>query len=131
MKIAQAILDSLSEQAKASERLRVNLDLRDSETDDSQRMLNAIEPGSTLPIHRHQKTSETMVCLRGKLRVEFYEALGICTESFVIEPGGENVAVSIPIGMLHTVHALKSGTCILEMKNGKYEPIQDCDVLKK
>ena len=66
MKITQAILDSLSEQAKASERLRVNLDLRDSETDDSQRMLNAIEPGSTLPIHRLQKTSETMVCLRGE-----------------------------------------------------------------
>ncbi len=130
MKITQAILDSLSEQAKASERLRVNLDLRDSETDDSQRMLNAIEPGSTLPIHRHQKTSETMVCLRGKLRVEFYEALGICTESFVIEPGGENVAVSIPIGMWHTVHALESGTCILEMKNGKYEPLTDVDMLK-
>ena len=130
MKITQAILDSLSEQAKASERLRVNLDLRDSETDDSQRMLNAIEPGSILPIHRHQKTSETMVCLRGRLQVEYYDDLGMCTESLVIEPGGENVAVSIPAGMWHTVHALESGTCILEMKNGKYEPLSDVDILK-
>ena len=131
MKITQTILDNLTEQAKASTRLRINLDLRNSESDESQRMLNAIEPGSQLPIHRHQKTSETMVCLRGKLRVEYYDELErTCTDSFIIEPGGGNVAVSIPIGIWHTVHALESGTCILEMKDGKYEPIQDCDVLK-
>ena len=131
MKITQVILDKLSEEAKASPRLRMNLDLRDSSEDGSQRMLNAIEPGSQLPIHRHQKTSETMVCLKGKLRVEFYDELErICTESFIIEPNGFNVAVSIPIGVWHTVHALESGTCILEMKNGAYEPIQDSDVLK-
>lgn len=131
MKITQAILDDLTAKAKASPRLRMNFDLRDSEEDGSQRMLNAIEPGSQLPIHRHQKTSEIMVCLRGKLRVEYYDELErICSDSFVIEPNGVNVAVSIPIGVWHTVHALESGTCILEMKNGAYEPIQDCDVLK-
>ena len=131
MKITQAILNKLTEEAKASERLRMNLDLRNSDTDGSQRMLNAIEPGSILPIHRHQKTSETMVCLRGKLRVEYYDELErICTDSFIIEPGGSNVAVSIPIGVWHTVHALESGTCILEMKNGAYEPLSDVDILK-
>lgn len=131
MKITQAILDKLTEEAKASSRLRMNMDLRDSVEEGSQRMLNAIEPGSPLPIHRHQKTSETMVCLKGKLRVEFYDEVErICTESFIIEPNGFNVAVSIPIGVWHTVHALESGTCILEMKNGAYEPIQDSDVLK-
>lgn len=130
MTINQKLLDELTEEAKAFERLRMNMDLRDSETDDSQRMLNAIEPGSVLPIHRHQKTSETMACLRGRLQVEYYDDLGMCTESFVIEPGGENVAVSIPIGMWHTVHALESGTCILEMKNGKYEPLSEVDILK-
>ena len=72
-KITQGLLDSLTEQAKASERLRMNLDLRDSNTDGSQRMLNAIEPGSPLPIHRHKYTSETMICLRGKLQVEYYD----------------------------------------------------------
>ena len=131
MKITQAILDSLTEQAKTSERLRINLDLRDSSEDGSQRMLNAIEPGSIFPIHRHQKTSETMVCLRGKLRLEYYDELErICSDSFVIEPGGTNVAVSIPAGQWHTVHALESGTCILEMKNGGYEPLSDVDILK-
>lgn len=130
MKITQAILDNLTEQAKASPRLRMNLDLRNSAEDQSQRMLNAIEPGSQLPIHRHQKTSETMVCLRGRLQVEFYDELErICTDSFVIEPNGINVAVSIPTGVWHTVHALESGTCILEMKDGAYEPLQDVDIL--
>lgn len=130
-KITQSLMDSLTEQAKASERQRMNLDLRNNENDTSQRMLNAIEPGSLLPIHRHQRTSETMVCLRGKLRVEYYDELErVCTESFVIEPGGANVAVSIPIGMWHTVHALESGTCILEMKNGGYEPLSDVDILQ-
>lgn len=130
MVINQAILDNLTEQAKASPRLRMNLDLRNSADDQSQRMLNAIEPGSQLPIHRHQKTSETMVCLRGRLQVEFYDELErICTDSFVIEPNGVNVAVSIPMGIWHTVHALESGTCILEMKDGAYEPLQDVDIL--
>ena len=131
MKITQAILDDLTAKAKESPRLRMNLDLRNDENDSSQRMLNAIEPGSIFPIHRHQKTSETMVCLRGKLRVEYYDELErICTDSFVIEPGGANVAVSIPAGQWHTVHALESGTVILEMKNGGYEPLSDVDILK-
>ena len=131
MKISKAILDDLTAQAKASPRLRMNLDLRDSEDDTSQRMLNAIEPGSLLPIHRHRKTSETMICLKGKLRIEIYdERERLCTDSFVIEPRGVNVAVSIPIGVWHTAHALISGTCILEMKNGAYEPIADKDILK-
>ena len=131
MKITQAILDSLTEQAKASERLRMNLDLRDSETDTSQRMLNAIEPGSPLPIHRHRHTSETVVCLRGRLVEEFYDELErVCSETIELSPNGPVVAVNIPAGQWHTVRALESGTVILEMKNGKYEPIQDCDVLK-
>ena len=129
-KITQRLLDSLMEQAKVSERLRMNMDLRDSDMDGSQRMLNAIEPGSALPIHRHQKTSETMVCLRGRLRVEYYDELErICTESFVIEPGGANVAVSIPIGQWHTVRVLESGTVIMECKDGKYEPLGEEDVI--
>lgn len=85
-----------------------------------------------MPIHRHRNTSETVVCLRGKLVEEYYDDLErMCTDSFVIEPGGTNVAVSIPIGQWHTVHALESGTCILEMKNGPYEPLAECDVLKR
>ena len=131
MKITQAILDNLTEQAKASPRLRMNLDLRNSAEDQSQRMLNAIEPGSPLPIHRHQKTSETVVCLRGRLVEEYYDELErICTERIELSPNGPVVALNIPAGQWHTVQALESGTVILEMKNGKYEPLSDVDILK-
>ena len=131
MKITQAILDDLTAKAKESPRLRMNRDLRDSEDDTSQRMLNAIEPGSPLPIHRHRHTSETVVCLRGRLVEEFYDELErTCTEAIELSPNGPVVALNIPAGQWHTVRALESGTVILEMKNGKYEPIQDCDVLR-
>ena len=141
MKITQAILDELTAKAKESPRLRMNLDLRDSAEDTSQRMLNAIEPGSPLPIHRHQKTSETVVCLRGRLVEEFFaEQSGkaeryddlerICTERIELSPNGPIVALNIPAGQWHTVQALESGTVILEMKNGKYEPLSEGDILK-
>ena len=131
MKITQAILDKLTEQAKASPRLRMNLDLRNSAEDQSQRMLNAIEPGSPLPIHRHQNSSETVVCLRGRLVEEFYDELErTCTESIELCPNGPTVAVNIPAGQWHTVRALESGTVIMEVKDGPYETIQDVDILK-
>lgn len=131
MKITQALLDDLTAKAKESSRLRMNLDLRDSAEDTSQRMLNAIEPGSPLPIHRHQNTSETVVCLRGRLVEEFYDELErTCTERIELSPNGPVVALNIPAGQWHTVQALESGTVILEMKNGPYVPISDVDILK-
>ena len=131
MKITQALLDDLTAKAKVSPRLRMNLDLRNSVDDTSQRMLNAIEPGSPLPIHRHQNTSETVVCLRGRLVEEFYDDLErTCTERIELSPCGPVMALNIPAGQWHTVQALESGTVILEMKNGKYEPISDVDILK-
>lgn len=118
MKITQALLDELTEKAKASPRLRMNLDLRNSDQDQSQRMLNAIEPGSVVPIHRHPATSETVVCLRGRLVEEYYSEAGECTETIELCPGGPVVALNIPAGVWHTVRALERGTVILEVKDG-------------
>ena len=130
MKITQAIMDELTAQAKASPRLRMNMDLRNSDQDGSQRMLNAIEPGSPLPIHRHKHTSETVVCLRGRLVWEFYDELErICTETVELSPNGPVVAMNVPAGQWHTVRALESGSVILEMKDGGYEPIGAEDIL--
>lgn len=130
MTITQVLLDNLTEQAKASPRLRMNYDLRNSAEDTSQRMLNAIEPGSPLPIHRHQHSSETVVCLRGRLVEEFYDELEhIVSETIELSPNGPNVALNIPAGQWHTVRALESGTVILECKDGKYEPLSDADIL--
>ena len=131
MKITQAILDELTAQAKASPRLRMNRDLRNSAEDQSQRMLNAIEPGSPMPIHRHQKTSETIVILRGRLVEEYYDELErICTDAIELAPSGPVVALNIPAGQWHTLRALESGTVILEMKDGAYEPIGPEDILE-
>ena len=130
MKITQALLDDLTAKAKASPRLRMNLDLRDSEEDTSQRMLNAIEPESVVPIHRHRKSSETVVCLRGRVVEEYYDELErICTERIELSPNGSVVALNIPAGQWHTVQALESGTVIMEVKDGAYEPLQDVDIL--
>ena len=131
MKIDQTLLDTLTAQAKASPRLRMNFDLRNSATDTSQRMLNAIEPGSVVPIHRHQKTSETVVVLRGRVVEEFYDELErICSAAYEVSPSGPVCALNIPAGTWHTLRSLESGTVILEVKDGAYEPIQDCDILK-
>ena len=130
-KITQGLLDSLTEQAKASPRLRMNLDLRNSPEDMSQRMLNALEPGTPLPIHRHRQSSETVVCLRGRLVEEFYDELERrCTETIELSPNGPVVAVNIPIGQWHTVRSLESGTVILEVKDGAYEPLGPEDILE-
>ena len=130
-KISQAILDNLTDQAKASPRLRMNLDLRNDENDASQRMLNAIEPGSVVPIHRHRKSSETVVCLRGRVVEEFYDELErICTEAIELSPNGQTVALNIPAGQWHTIRSLESGSVIMEVKDGKYEPLEERDILK-
>ena len=128
MKITQALMDDLTARAKESPRLRMNLDLRNSPEDQSQRVMNAVEPGSVVPIHRHPHSSETLICLRGRLMEEFYDALGQLTETIELSPGGDVVALNIPAGQWHTARALETGTVILETKEGKYEPTAAEDV---
>ena len=129
MKIDNILLDKLTAQAKESPRLRMNMDLRNSAADSSQRMLNAIEPGSVVPVHRHQKTSETVVVLRGRVVEEYYSSEGVVDATFELTAGGPICALNIPAGQWHTLRALESGTVILEMKDGAYEPISPADIL--
>ena len=131
MVIDKELLNSLTEQAKASPRLRMNYDLRASSADTSQRMLNAIEPGSVVPIHRHQKTSETVVVLRGRVIEEYYDELErMCLATYEVAAGGPICALNIPAGTWHTLRSIESGTVILEMKDGAYEPIKPEDILE-
>ena len=127
MIIDQHALDELTARAKDSPRLRMNLDLRNSPADQSQRMLNAIEPGTVLPIHRHRTTTETVVCLRGHFVEYFYDADGRMTEAIDMVPGG--TLINIPAGQWHNLESLESGTVLLEVKDGAYEPIGEDDVL--
>ena len=128
MIIDQSILDDLTAQAKASPRLRMNMDLRNSPADQSQRMLNAIEPGTVLPIHRHRASSETVVCLRGHFEEYFYDAEGRLTDTIDMVPGG--TVINIPIGQWHNLKSLESGTVLLEVKDGPYVPLEEDDILR-
>jgi cupin fold WbuC family metalloprotein len=128
MNIDKILLDSLTIQAKASPRLRMNMDLRDSAEDQSQRMLNALEPGTVLPIHRHRKTSETVAILRGRAVQYLYDDEGNETDAVLLEAGGEVPAMQVEMGQWHRLEALESGTVIVEFKNGAYEPIGQEDM---
>ena len=128
MNIDSLLLDKLTAEAKASPRLRMNLDLRNSPADSSQRMLNAIEPGSMVPVHRHRGSSETLVVLRGRVVEEYYDSEGVCVATYELAAGGPAFGLNIPAGQWHTLRALESGTVILEMKDGAYEPMREEDV---
>ena len=127
MVIDRSLLDNLTAQAKASPRLRMNLDLRNSPADGSQRMLNAIEPGTVMPIHRHKSSSETVVCIRGHFEEYFYDESGALVEVVDMVPGG--AVLNVPIGQWHSLKSLESGTVLLECKDGAYEPLGDEDIL--
>lgn len=129
MKITKELLDALTEQAKNNPRLRMNYDLRNSEDDQSQRMLNALEPGTIMPIHRHRSTSETCVCIRGHFEEYFYDEDGKLTETIDMVPGG--TVLNIEKGQWHSLKCLESGTILLEMKDGRYVPLEPEDVMEK
>ena len=129
MFISQSLLSTLSSQAKASPRLRQAYDLRNSEDDNSQRMLNALEPGTVMPIHRHRQTSETVVIVRGSLIERLYDEEGNVTEEVLMVPGGENPVVQVEKGRWHSLECLEPGTVLFESKDGKYEPLEEEDVI--
>ena len=131
MKIDKTILDELTAKAKTSERLRMNLDMRTSSDDTSQRMLNALEPGTIVPIHRHCSTAETVIIVRGKVKEIFYDDNGNVTEEVLMEVGGECPMVQIPAGMWHTIEALESGSVIFEAKDGAFAPLSEKDIMNK
>ena len=129
MIIDSKILNELTRQAKESPRLRVNYDLRDSENDSSQHILNAVEPGTIMAIHRHQNTSETVVCIRGQFEEYFYDDQGNITNVFNMVPGG--VVLIIPKCQWHSLKSLESGTVLMSFKDGAYEPIKEEDIYRK
>ena len=137
MNFDRKVLDELTQRAKESPRLRMNLDLRNSPEDGSQRMLNALEPGTVLPIHRHRTTSEVVVMLRGRAVQYLYDEQGRETDAVLLAAGaldGEGVPGAVPgmtisKGQWHKLVALESGTVIFEAKDGPYEPIGPADIL--
>ena len=128
MKITQTLLDELTAEAKASPRLRMNLDLRNSAGDQSQRMLNALEPGTVMPIQRHKCTSETCICIRGHFEEYFYDDKGNLTDTIDMVPGG--IVLNIEKGQWHSLKCLESGTVLFEAKDGAYAPLEPDDIME-
>ena len=119
IEINNKLLASLHEQAEASERKRMNYDLRTSSNDGSQRMLNALLPGSIVPIHRHPYSNENVLLLCGKLVEVIYDADGNETERIHLDPSVGNFGCVVPAGAWHSVEVLEPSV-IYEAKDGKY-----------
>lgn len=131
MVIDNKILDDLSAQAKASPRLRQAMDLRNSPEDLSQRMLNALEPGTIMPIHRHMASSETVTLLRGRIRWHFYDDAGKETESVLLDANSDVRCINVEKARWHSLECLESGSVLLESKDGKYEPQRPDELMEQ
>ena len=128
--IDKSLLDTVTSGAKESNRLRMNYNFHDSLDAPCQRLLNALEPETIVPIHRHQHTSETYILLRGKLTMMFYNDAEDIIEETILSSESTNYGIHIPAGVWHAMEVLASGTVIFETKDGPYMPIQECDILK-
>ena len=131
MVIDKELLDNLTAQAKINPRLRQSFDLRNSAEDKSQRMLNALEPGTIMPIHRHHGSSETVVILRGKIRWIFYDDQGRITESTELRSDGDIRMLNVEKDRWHSLECLESGSVLYESKDGPYHPLEEDEIMVK
>lgn len=129
MVIDKKVLDELSEQAKNNPRLRQAMDLRNSQEDCSQRMLNALEPGTIMPIHRHHASSETVVILRGRIKWAFYDNDGNEKENIVLDANGEVRMLNVERDRWHSLVCLESGSVLYESKDGPYHPLEEDEAM--
>jgi len=123
--INDMFLQDLQRQARENERKRQNYDLRTTPEDTSQRMLNVLEPGTKVPIHRHETTAETVICIRGKLDEVFYEDEKGSKEiaRYTLCPAEGSYGIQIPMGVWHTVEVFQPSV-IFEAKDGAYSASQ-------
>ena len=126
--ITEELLDSVTSQAKENPRLRMNYNFHATMDAPIHRLLNALEPGTYLPPHRHTDKIESYVVLRGSLLAFFYDEAGNVTEKVKLCPAEGKFGLEIPAGTWHSVIPLESGTVIYEVKNGPYAPLSPEDV---
>lgn len=128
MVIDSKFLDTLSEQAEGNPRLRQNYDMRTSAADSSQRMLNALQPGTVVPIHRHMNSAETVILIRGRVREILFDDNGKVIES--IELNAETPMMQIQAGRWHTIEVIEPDSIIFEAKDGAYQPLDASDIMQ-
>lgn len=123
------LLNELTQKAIANERLRINYNFHNDLNEPVQRLLNAMEPGTILPIHRHTDTAETYVVLRGSLNVLLYNDNGELISIELICPSAGIYGAHVPANQWHTVEVLEKGTVLFEVKEGPYRPLSGDDVM--
>ena len=128
--IDKQLLDDVSRQAQKSDRLRMNYNFHQSLEDKCHRFLNAVEPGTEVPIHRHPTKDETFVILRGRVKVTTHNDDGSIIESVVLCAEEGRYGVNIPKGVWHTLESLESGSCIFECKEGPFVEHEVDGILK-
>jgi len=129
MLIDNKLIDQVTCQAKDSGRLRMNYNFHDNYDSYVQRLLNAMEPGTKLPIHRHTHTAETYIVLRGSIKVLFYDNNKNLVNQYLVNPKEGVYGIHIPSGQWHTLVVKESGTVIFEVKEGPYAPLGEEDIL--
>ena len=120
MVIDKKLLDKVREQAKESPRLRMNYNFHLSLDEKCHRFLNAVEPGTEVPIHKHPTKDETFVILRGKVRVTTHNDDGSIIDDNVLCPEEGKYGVNIPKGVWHTIEAMEPNSVIFECKEGPF-----------
>ena len=130
MIIDDLLLNRVSAQAKDSPRLRMNFNFHQSLDDKCHRMLNAVEPGTEVPIHRHPNKDESFVILRGKVRSTTYNDDGSVIESVVLCAEDGIYGVDIPKNVWHNLESLEPGSVIFECKEGPFVPHEEEGVLR-
>lgn len=131
MKINKELFETIAEKAANTPRLRMNFDLRDSENEEGQRMLNVLLPGTKIDTHRHKDTSEVVICIYGTAIERFYDDQGNQTEVVEMKAGEDTPGVWIPKGVFHSLEPLDGMCVIMEAKAGKYSPISQEDIINK
>ena len=129
MLIDDKLLNKVSEQAKASPRLRMNYNLHESLDDKVQRLFNTLEPETVIPIHRHQDTAETIIIVRGLLKISIFDGNKKILEQYVLNPLDGKYGYHISKGVWHRVESLAPNTALFDVKEGPYTPLDSADIM--
>lgn len=129
MIITSQLLDTVSSQAKESPRLRMNYNLHETLDAKVQRLFNAMEPGTVIPVQRHRNTAETIMLVRGKMKVILYDDDKNVIEKAILSHELGNYGVHIPAGVWHFVEIMEPETVMFEVREGPYNPLAQEDIM--
>lgn len=129
MLLTITLLNQFSIEASINHRLRKNFNLHDSLDAPSQRLFNALQPGTKMEIHRHRHTSETTIVIRGSVKYSICADDGKIEEEHILKVGSDSFGFNVPAGVWHTMEPLEPDTVFFGCKDGPYIPLSEKDIL--